>query len=174
MFYSVNILRTSARETASQTALRDCFDEIREEPEYKGVFEKKKDQRDMISSGLHLQWLGAGLGFSAREWPGSQMGKHRFRFWPSTFQKKISTKTESSEAGKVFIKRKRVQYMWIDTWADSEGEFLSCWALPLWQFGLLSRGISSKFSFSQSLWLTWFTVHIWYVLGSVHVCTHVS
>ena len=26
---------------------------------------------------------------------------------------------------------KRVQYLWIDTWADSEGESLSCWAATL-------------------------------------------
>ena len=54
MFYAVKILRISVRETASQIALRDYFDEMREEPDYKGVF-AKKDQRDMISSGLHLQ-----------------------------------------------------------------------------------------------------------------------
>ena len=46
---------------------------------------------------------------------------------PSALQKRISTKTESTEASKVFIRReKRVQYVWIDTWADSEGESLSC------------------------------------------------
>ena len=61
MFYSVNILRTSARETASQIALRDCFDEIWEEPEYKGVFEKK-DQRDMISVASTCNDLQQGLG----------------------------------------------------------------------------------------------------------------
>ena len=45
---------------------------------------------------------------------------------PSALQKRISTKTESSDVSKVFIKRKRVQYVWIETQADSEGESLSC------------------------------------------------
>ena len=45
---------------------------------------------------------------------------------PSALQKRISTKTESSEVSEVFIKGKRVQYMRIETQADSEGESLSC------------------------------------------------
>ena len=32
---------------------------------------------------------------------------------PLALQKRISTKTENSEASKVFIKRKRIQYVWI-------------------------------------------------------------
>ena len=41
MFYSVDILRTKAQETASQTALRDCVEEAREETRYIGVLQKK-------------------------------------------------------------------------------------------------------------------------------------
>ena len=34
----------------------------------------------------------------------------------------LSTKTEISEASEVFVRRKRVQYVWIDTRAVSERE----------------------------------------------------
>ena len=37
---------------------------------------------------------------------------------PSALQKRTPIKTESSEASKVFIKRKQVQYMWIDKHMD--------------------------------------------------------
>ena len=40
-------------------------------------------------------------------------------------QRRIPTKTANSEASEVFIRRKRVQYVWIGTRADSEGDFLS-------------------------------------------------
>ena len=30
------------------------------------------------------------------------------------------------------------------------------------------------FSLGWSFWFAWFTVHIWYISGSSHVCTHVS
>ena len=40
------------------------------------------------------------------------------------------------------IKRKRVQYEWIDTWAESESKCLSC---TLMQFKSLKMGISSSF-----------------------------
>ena len=42
---------------------------------------------------------------------------------PSTLQKRISTKMESSEGSEEFIRgRKSTEYMWVDTWADSERE----------------------------------------------------
>ena len=54
---------------------------------------------------------------------------------PLGMQKRIPTKTESSEASKVFIKRKkRVQYMWIDTEAGSEresGSVMCSWPFEL-------------------------------------------
>lgn len=59
---------------------------------------------------------------------------------PSTLQKRIPTKMESSEASKVFLRRKRVQYVWIDTRADWEAE--SPWVVPSWQFKSL-------------FWLSW-------------------
>ena len=36
--------------------------------------------------------------------------------------RRVPTKLESSETSKVFVKggKKRIQYMWIDTWVDSE------------------------------------------------------
>ena len=126
MFYSVNILRTSARETASQIALRDCFDEIREEPEYKGVFEKK-DQRDMISVASTCNDLQQGLGSQPEielahsgESTDSGSGLQLFRKeFPQ--RQKVVKQVKYSLRGKEYI-----QYMWIDTWADSQGEFLSC------------------------------------------------
>ena len=47
---------------------------------------------------------------------------------PWLCRKRILTKMESSETSKLFIRRKkkqRVQQVWIDTWAESEGETLS-------------------------------------------------
>jgi len=45
--------------------------------------------------------------------------------WPSVLQKRISTKMESSKVSKVFIRRKKVQYLWINAQGDSQGESLS-------------------------------------------------
>ena len=45
-----------------------------------------------------------------------------------TLQIKIPTKTENREASEVFIRRKIVQSVWIDTWVNAEGESLF-WAL---------------------------------------------
>ena len=75
-----------------------------------------------------LKW---GLGFypeikaESRHWQ-HQISEHDQ--WsltnPLALQKRISTKMGSSEASKVFIKRKKeyIQYTWIDTWADWERE----------------------------------------------------
>ena len=38
MFYLIILLRTVAWDSASQTALRNCSKEIREDPGYRGVF----------------------------------------------------------------------------------------------------------------------------------------
>ena len=46
--------------------------------------------------------------------------------WPSVLQRRISTKLESSKVSKVFIRRKKVQCLWINTQGDSQGESLSC------------------------------------------------
>ena len=47
--------------------------------------------------------------------------------WSVTKALGIPSKTESSETRKVFIKKgKKIQYVWMDTQADSEGESLSC------------------------------------------------
>lgn len=52
--------------------------------------------------------------------------------WPSDFAEKNSPKTVSSEASKVFTKRKRVQYMWIDTLMDSGRESLNHTLVAVW------------------------------------------
>ena len=41
MFYSVDLLRTEAREAVSQLALRDCSEEVREQPGYIGILNLK-------------------------------------------------------------------------------------------------------------------------------------
>jgi len=106
----------------------------------------------LISGGLGLQQLGVGFGFPARDWAGSPQWKHGILATgpgvidkgpgPSALQKRISTKTKSSEASKVFIKRKRVQYVRVGTPGNSEGESL---VTPSWQFELLLWGISFRF-----------------------------
>ena len=44
MFYLADFLRTQAQEAASQITQMDCSEEVREEPRYKGVLQKKKKQ----------------------------------------------------------------------------------------------------------------------------------
>ena len=71
----------------------------------------------MILGGLGLQRLGAGLGFPARDWAGRWRGKRQIQATrsvvsdkgpgPLALQKGISTKTGSSEASHVFIKREK-------------------------------------------------------------------
>ena len=62
--------------------------------------------------------------------------------WPSVLQKRISTQMESSKVSKVFIRRKKVQYLWRNTQEDSQE---SPWVVPKWQWKLLIWGISSSF-----------------------------
>ena len=51
MFKSTHILRTFDQETTSQTALRDCSKEVREEPGYMGVWGKKtKDKNQVVGT----------------------------------------------------------------------------------------------------------------------------
>ena len=47
MFNLPYILTTEARERISQIALRDCSDEVREEPLYIEVFGKKKQKQKL-------------------------------------------------------------------------------------------------------------------------------
>ena len=100
----------------------------------------------LISSVLSL--LGVGLSFQARNWGWIQKwlkapdpSQYTSDQWqapgPFALQKRISRKTESSEASEVFIKRKRVQCMWINTQAESGGEYLNCWAASSGQFEIL-------------------------------------
>ena len=97
-----------------------------------------------------LEW---GLGSQSETEAGSRQWRHQILTArpvvgdkgpdPSALQKRISTKTESTEASKVFIRReKRVQYVWIDTWADSEGESLSCALVAVW---IIFLGLFSSF-----------------------------
>ena len=94
----------------------------------------------MISGGLNLQQLGAGLGFPARDQAGLQQGEHQTLAarpvvsnkgpGPSALQKKTSMNMESSEANKVFIKIQREfacnaehtgDMAWIPGWERSPG-----------------------------------------------------
>ena len=49
------LLRISAWDTASQIVLRDCYEEIREEPGYTRVFRKKKNF--FLTSSMHIKRL---------------------------------------------------------------------------------------------------------------------
>ena len=70
----------------------------------------------LISGGLGLQRLGARLGFAAGDWAEPWWWEYQILAarpevsdkgpGPSTMQKRIPTKMESSEASEVFIKRK--------------------------------------------------------------------
>ena len=48
MFYSADLLRTSAQDTASQIVLTDCSEEEREKPGYIGIFAKKKKPKTQV------------------------------------------------------------------------------------------------------------------------------
>ena len=103
----------------------------------------------MISGGLGLQRLRARLGFADRGWARSQWWKYQILATgpavsdkgtgPSSLQKRISTKTQSSEANKVFIKRK-IRTVCVNRHMGTQGE--SCWVAPSGQFELLLWGIS--------------------------------
>ena len=135
----------------------------------------------LISSVLSL--LGVGLSFQARNWGWIQKwlkapdpSQYTSDQWqgpgPFALQKRISRKTESSEASEVFIKRKRVQCMWINTQAESGGEYFNCW--------LRLQG-SLKYFYGNFFWVycgqsflfASFTAHIWYITGSFHLCPHI-
>ena len=79
---------------------------------------------------------------------------------------------EISEASKVFIRRKKsIQYVWIDTQAGSGRELLSSILMVVW---IIFMGYFFHVSFGQSFWYAWFTVHIWYISGSSHMCISIS
>ena len=83
---------------------------------------------------------------------------------------RIPTKTESSQTSKVCIRRKnRVQYLWIDTQADSErvAESYPCGILNYFM------GYFFLLSFGQSFSFAWFRVHIYNISGS-SMCAHAS
>ena len=88
---------------------------------------------------------------------------------PLALQERILTKTESSEASKVLRGKKSTVHVNRHTGRLRERESLNSW----W-FELLLWGTSSGFPSASHFWFAWFTVHIWYISGSSHVCTHNS
>ena len=84
---------------------------------FQGLLATLSDSVVLISGGLSLQWLETGLEFPARDWTGSWRWKDQILAirpvvkdkgsGPSALKKIISTKMESSEASKMFIKRKK-------------------------------------------------------------------
>ena len=89
-------------------------------------------------------------------------------------QKRISTKTESSKACKVFIWRKK-SIVRVDRHTGSlrgrVPELLSCALMVAW---ITFMGCFFQVSFGQSFWAAWFTVCICYISGSSHVCICIS
>ena len=130
---------------------------------------------DMTSGGFSLQSLRPGLGFPARDPP--RPWKHQIQASRpadsdkgpglQALQKRFSMKTESSEASKVFIKRKNTTVCVIGSQADSEGQAPSCACQSGW---IIFIGHFLWVSFGQSLQFAWFTVHIRYISGSS--CVH--
>ena len=90
---------------------------------------------------------------------------------PSALQERVPTKTESSEVSNAFIRRNRVQCLGIDTQADSEGGSLSHALVAVW---ITFMGCFLQISFGQTFWFAWFTVPIWSISGSSHVCAGIS
>lgn len=76
------------------------------------------------------------------------------RPWPFCLQK--------HETSKVFIRKKRVRYMWIDTERPESctlrGRFSRIW------------GISSVFPLANHLCFAWFPTPYWFISGSAHEC----
>ena len=94
---------------------------------------------------------------------------------PSTLQKRISTKMESREASKVFIRRKKSTVCVTDRHTSGlrgrVPELLSHALMAVW---ITFMGHFFQLSFGQSFWFVWFTAHIWYISGSSHACPSLS
>ena len=108
----------------------------------------------VISGGLNKRQLEVGLGFPARVWAGSQQWKHQILATrpvvsdkdpgPLALQKRIPQNWKVMKQVKYLLrKKKRVQYMWIDTRVNSGRK--SHWVALSWQVELLLWGISSGF-----------------------------
>ena len=135
----------------------------------------------LILSGVGLQWLAAGFGSQLETEAG---------LWPWACQMLASNPVVSDKALALWLCRKEfpqrqkvvkqikyllrggknkkyIWYMWIDTGVDSESLSHTLVAM-----GITFIGHLFQVSFRQSFRFFWFTVHIWYILGSSHVCTH--
>ena len=103
----------------------------------------------VISGGLSLQQLGAGLGFLARHWAGLWPWEHQLLATrpavsnkgpsPSALQKRVPTKMESSESSKV-LRGKRKCIVHVD---KHMGRLRG--KVPEWRFKLPLWGVSSGF-----------------------------
>ena len=142
----------------------------------------KSESVMLILGGLSLQWLRVGLGFPARNWgqvvvvrapkPSQQTSGQWQGSWPLALKERISTKMKSSEASIYW--EEKVQYMWTDTWADSEGESLICWVTSLWQCELLLWNISSQFPLSNHSDLPGHSLYLGYLRLIPCVFIHLS
>ena len=78
--------------------------------------------------------VGQGLGSQSERWKHQLLATRPVDSdegpGPSVWQNRVPTKVESTETSKVFIKRKKVQYVWTDTRADSEP--LRCTLVAVW------------------------------------------
>ena len=71
---------------------------------------------------------------------------------------------------KYLLGGKRVPYVFIGTWADSDGERVE----TSWQVKSLVSGHFFWVPLGQSFWFARFTVHIWYISGSSYMLTCIS
>ena len=136
------------------------------------------DRSHLSTHGSDLQWPRPAVAWSGAWVPsrGLRLGRSGESTGPVTGALALwLCRKESPRRQKivkqVFIKRKRVQYMWIGTRADSEGDFLSRALVAVW---ITFLGPFSQFPFAQSFWFARFMVHIWHISGSFYVCPHIT
>ena len=95
------------------------------------LFLFERTSKALILDGLRLQQLEVGLWFLTRDWgrvavvrapnPNDYTSGQWQGPGSSALQRRIPTKIESNQV-KCLLGEERVQYVWIDTWADSERE----------------------------------------------------
>ena len=116
----------------------------------------------VILGGLSLQRLESGLGWEPGSWPLDQLSVTR-----ALALRLCKEFTQRWEVVKqVFMRMKKSACVDRQEWTQSRWDLTAVW--------ITFTGRFLWVSFGQSFWLTWFTVHIWYISGSFHVCTRVS
>ena len=132
----------------------------------------------LVSGGLGPQWLGVGLGLQIGDWSWVWGWKHQIVATRPVISDKgpdplaLQGRISSSEASSVFIKRKKTTAC-VARHGQTGRE--SPHVAELHHSGWLTfMGHFFQFSFGQSFWFAWPTVHIWYISESFHVYAYIS